>query len=103
RLRRDLARRLGLVLPPVQPGAVWVHASSVGEVAAADALLARWSGPALITTDTDTGWRAARSAPATVLPIDHPWFLAPLWAEARPRAVVFVEDAVWPQLARRAR
>jgi tetraacyldisaccharide-1-P 4'-kinase/3-deoxy-D-manno-octulosonic-acid transferase len=103
RLRRDLRGRLGLDVPPVQPGAVWVHASSVGEVGAADALLERWWGPALLTTDSDSGLRAARFSPAAVVPIDHPLFLAPLWAEARPRAVVFVEDALWPHLALRAR
>ncbi|MBT3223312.1 MAG: tetraacyldisaccharide 4'-kinase, partial [Proteobacteria bacterium] len=35
-------------------------------------------------------------------PVDHKWFLAPLWAEARPRAVLFVEGCWWPQLARLA-
>ncbi len=103
RLRRDRASRLGLAVPPVQPGAIWIHASSVGEVASAEALLAELPPPALLTTDTDTGARAARFRPAAVLPIDHPLSLAPLWSEARPRAVVFVEDALWPHLALRAR
>jgi 3-deoxy-D-manno-octulosonic-acid transferase len=103
RLRRDRASRLGLVVPPVQPGAIWVHASSVGEVACAETLLAELPAPALLTTDTDTGARAARFRPTAVLPIDHPLSLAPLWAEARPRAILFVEDALWPHLALRAR
>lgn len=113
RTRRDLAERLGLEVAPVQPGALWLHAASVGEGRAALALARAWSGPVVITTDTDTGVRAVRErlaagggdarVVAQVRPIDHPWTLAPLWSDARPVAVAFVEGAWWPGLAAVAR
>ena len=107
RLRVDWRARLGLSVPPVQPGAVWLHGSSLGEQAAVQALAAAMEGPLLLTADTDTGAESARRfaahhpdrAAGGVRPVDHPWTLAPLWAEARPRAVVFVEGAWWPGLA----
>jgi 3-deoxy-D-manno-octulosonic-acid transferase len=110
RWRSGWAHRWGLVLPPVSPGAVWVHASSVGEVTAAAALVRRLAPPVLLTADTDTGVaRAAellRDVPGVAVapkPVDHPWTLAPLWAEARPRALVFVEGTWWRSLALLAR
>lgn len=111
RLRGDARERLGLAVPPAPFGAVWVHAASVGEVGAAEALLAHLPGPVLLTADTDTGVGRARAVAtasggrvvAGARPVDHPWTLAPLWAEARPRAVVFVEGTYWPQLAALAR
>lgn len=105
RTRRDLAARLGLRVPPVQPGALWLHAASVGELAAVEALLPHLPPPLLVTCDTDTGARAARRlpVPSGVMPLDHPWCAAPLFAEARPRGLVFVESAFWPALAATAR
>ncbi|TVQ90018.1 MAG: hypothetical protein EA397_13755 [Deltaproteobacteria bacterium] len=106
RLRADMGERWGLSSAPCLPGSIWIVASSVGEVAAAEALLPHLQGPVLLSADTDTGAQAARRAVrpyplavATARPVDHPWTLAPLWAEARPRAVVFVEGAWWPSLA----
>lgn len=107
RLRSDLRERWGLELPPAQVGCAWIHASSVGEVGAAEALIARLQGPVLLTADTDTGAARAREVAATwgtrvaagARPVDHPFTLAPLWAEARPRVLIFVEGTWWPQLA----
>ena len=106
RWRKDARERLGLAVPPVQPGAIWVHASSVGEVAAALGVVAHLPDPVLLTATSDTGAAAARAAltsrpgaAAGALPADHPWALSPLWSEARPRALVFVESAWWPGLA----
>lgn len=111
RQRRDFAERVGLATAPVQPGCTWVHASSLGEVAAAASLIEALAGPVLLTTDTDTGAAAARALTAgtrgrvvaQALPVDHALTLAPLWAEARPRAVVFLEGTYWPGLAALAR
>jgi 3-deoxy-D-manno-octulosonic-acid transferase len=110
RWRRGWAHRWGLRLPLVSPGAIWVHAASVGEVTAAAALVRRLSPPVLLTADTDTGVARAeqllRDLPGVAVgpkPVDHPWTLAPLWAEARPRALVFVEGTWWRSLARLAR
>lgn len=107
RWRADAAERLGWRVAPVAPGCIWVHGASVGEIAAAEALVAHLPGPILLTADTDTGAVAARLAAsraggrvvAQVKPIDHPATVAPLWAEARPRAVVFIEGTWWPVLA----
>lgn len=110
RLRRDWAERWGLRVTTVQPGAIWLHGASVGEVGAAEALLGHLPRPVLITADTDTGAARARAialrhagVAAGVRPVDHAVALAPLWAEARPRAVVFLEGTFWPGLAWRAR
>ncbi|MEQ1572511.1 MAG: tetraacyldisaccharide 4'-kinase, partial [Myxococcota bacterium] len=110
RWRRDRAERLGWRTPLAQPGSVWVHASSVGEVGAAWALIEQLPDPIVFTADTDTGAARARALAAArpgvaagCKPVDHPLTLAPLWAEARPRLVVFVEGTFWPSLAWRAR
>lgn len=105
RLRADLRERWGLRTPPVLPGSIWLHAASVGEVGAASALLPHLEGPVLLTADTDTGARRARSLWPTsgVRPVDHPLTLAPLWSDARPRLIAFVEGTWWPALARMAR
>ncbi|MEN0065077.1 MAG: tetraacyldisaccharide 4'-kinase [Myxococcota bacterium] len=109
RLRADLAERLGVAVAPVQPGSIWIHGASVGEMRVVEGLLSSLPRPVLITTDTDTGRRtAARLALrfsgvyASACPLDHLLALAPLWAEARPRLLCFVEGTFWPGLARRA-
>ncbi|MBN2799061.1 MAG: tetraacyldisaccharide 4'-kinase [Deltaproteobacteria bacterium] len=108
RLRGDWRERWGLSVAQVAPGVIWVHAASLGEVGAAEALVRALPGEVLLTVDTDTGAALARRLFAgsrvavAVRPVDHPWTLAPLWAQARPRALVFVENTWWPQLARRA-
>jgi len=109
-MRDDWRARWGVDLPAVSPGVVWIAASSVGEVGAAEALAAEVPGRVLITADTDTGTRVAQQVAqrsggrivAAARPVDHPWILAPLWAEALPCALAFVEGCWWPQLARLA-
>lgn len=108
RVRGEIRGRFALEVPPVTPGCVWIHGSSVGEVSAAEALAVALGGPVLITADTDTGVARARKIHRKgivggVRPVDHPWMIAPLWADARPRALVFVEGTWFPQLAQRAR
>lgn len=102
RLRADAAARLCLRLPPVGPGVIWLHAASAGELRGALALARRLPGEVLLTVDSDAGLALGRGAAGVTvwpLPLDHPVTLGPLWARARPRAVVFVEGAFWPQLA----
>lgn len=98
RWRGDLRGRLGLRVPAVEPGSLWVHAASLGEQVVARRIV-RILPPAFSTADTLAGLVHADGA----RPLDHPWTLAPLWAEARPRAVVFVEGSWWPGLVRLAR
>lgn len=109
RLRGDLATRFGAATIAAEVGSVWIVAASVGEVGVAAALLPHLDGPVFLTADTDTGvdaaLRAAAPYPRVVAqarPVDHPWTLAPAWAEARPSAVVLVEGAWWPALVGRA-
>ncbi len=101
-----LRERLGASLPAVAPGAVWIHAASLGEVAAAEGLIAHLDGPVLLTVDSPVGLERARAIArerpgmaAAILPLDHPWTLAPLWADVRPRALILIEGAWWPVLA----
>lgn len=97
----DLRERWGFDVPPVQPGATWIVASSAGEARAGAALAAGLAPePVLLTADTDQGAAVARGLVAVAgrKPVDHAFTLAPLWAEARPRRVVWVEGAYWPAL-----
>jgi len=92
-------------LIPAPMGAVWIHAASVGEVAAAEVLWRALPGPRFVTTDTATGLRRARAFTSLSMerPVDLPGAVAPFLAQARPRALVFVEGTWWPWLAHRAR
>lgn len=110
RLRVDLRERWGLSAPLAQPGSIWIHGASVGEIRAAARLLPHLPRPILLTADTDTGAQEARriaggriGVTAQIRPVDHGLVLAALWAEARPRIVIFIEGTFWPSLAWRAR
>lgn len=110
RLRVDLRERWGQAPPLAQPGSIWIHGASVGEIQAAARLLPLLPRPILLTADTDTGAQLARriageaiGVTAQIRPVDHGLVLAALWAEARPRIVIFVEGTFWPSLAWRAR
>lgn len=94
----NLRGRLGGTIPPVQPGSVWIHGASLGEVRIGRRLADHLPN-AFVTADTDAGCTLADSP----RPWDHPWSLAPLWSEARPRLLVFVEGSWWPALATMAR
>lgn len=91
------AERLGL-RANVQPGSVWIHGASLGEAAVGQQIAASMR-PAFVTTDTTSG----RTVASTLRPLDHPWTLAPVWAEARPRLLLWIESSWWPALGRLAR
>ncbi len=94
-------QRLGLQCPVAQPGSVWIHGASLGECR-----LARRLGSALndrgvdafVTADTSAG----RLLADAYRPVDHPSALAAAFAEVRPQALVFIENAWYPALAARA-
>ncbi|MCB9794168.1 MAG: tetraacyldisaccharide 4'-kinase [Alphaproteobacteria bacterium] len=103
RTRGAWAERWGLSLPAVEPGAILVHASSVGEGRAAEALLSALNRQAppgqvfLRTAWTDTGLAQARGHDALcAAPVDAPWLLARWLDRVRPRALVLVEAELWP-------
>lgn len=94
------------------PGAVWIHAVSLGETRAAqalvDALRAERPGlRVLLTNGTATGraagaaWLRAGDA-QTWLPYDTPGATRRFFAHWRPAAGVLMETEVWPQLMRAA-
>ncbi len=111
RYRRGMGERFGEVpddVDSVGPGAIWIHAVSVGEVHAAKGLIAhlgqlRPDVPVVLSTTTDTGQAMAAGAGAAACfycPFDLPWAVAPFLDALRPRAVVLIETEIWPNLLR---
>jgi len=109
---RALGDRLGR-LPPADRAALasapalWVHAASVGELAAVRPLLgplrARFPGRLLlVSTTTRTGLEQARALPeahvATLLPLDARGPVAALLAAMRLEGFLFTETEIWPTL-----
>lgn len=115
---RYLRERLGLHRTTVPPGALWVHAASVGEVNTVAPLIAalREREPAravLLTTVTPTGAQAvvrhfgARSPADAVpisgvvhayLPLDWPGAVRRFLTRTRPACALIMETEIWPQL-----
>ena len=110
RYTRHLSERFGVVPAPL-PGAVWIHAVSLGEfrsaVPLAQALLAR--GEAVhITCLTPAGRAeaettlateiAAGRAVVTWLPLDMGWTCRRFLRAARPKAGLLMEMEFWPRL-----
>jgi len=110
--RRHLGERLGFVAPQA-PGAVWLHAVSLGETRAASALVTalreRLPGVRLLLTHgTATGREAGRALlregdTQAWLPLDTPGAVRRFLARAQPAVGVLMETEVWPQLLEGAR
>ncbi len=109
-----LGGRLGRAAGPAPaPGALWLHAVSVGEVGVA-ATLARALPPELpllVTTVTPTGQERARAAFAgragrvdvAYLPFELGFAVGAFLRRHRPRALVLIEGDYWPLVLREAR
>jgi 3-deoxy-D-manno-octulosonic-acid transferase len=109
-----LPGRLGRATGPAgAPGALWLHAVSVGEVGVA-ATLARAlppDVPLLVTTVTPTGQERARAefsgragrAEVAYLPFDLGFAVRRFFRRHQPAALVLVEGDYWPLLLREAR
>ena len=100
--REGFGQRLG-VGGPWKPGAVWVHAASVGEAFAAARLfppLEMRGFPVCASATTPAGRELLESAHAEraprFAPLDHPWCAAAALERAVPRALVLVETELWP-------
>jgi 3-deoxy-D-manno-octulosonic-acid transferase len=111
--RRHWRERLALAGPQAEAGAVWIHAVSLGETRAADALLhaLREIEPGLrllLTHGTATGRKAGklllREGDTQVwLPYDTPGAVRRFLRRHRPRVGVLMETEVWPNLLHAAR
>ncbi|MEA2600500.1 MAG: 3-deoxy-D-manno-octulosonic-acid transferase [Acidobacteriota bacterium] len=108
-----LGRAAGPAEAPATPGALWLHAVSVGEVGVA-ATLARAlppEVPLLVTTITPTGQERARAefsgragrAEVAYLPFDLGFAVRRFFRRHQPAALVLVEGDYWPLLLREAR
>jgi 3-deoxy-D-manno-octulosonic-acid transferase len=85
------------------PGAIWVHAASVGEITAAARLIDRLletGYPVVVSTTTSTGLdvmrRARPDVPCQLAPLDHPWCVDAALSRVAPAALVMIETELWP-------
>lgn len=111
RYRSITLARLGLgsawLKTPPQPGGIWLHALSVGEVRSALPLLRRLGRqfpdkPLIFSVATAQGMVMAEEQlagePVTLLirPIDVPWAVDRLVAAIRPSLFCLIEGDIWP-------
>jgi 3-deoxy-D-manno-octulosonic-acid transferase len=109
RTLKGLPERFGWTGDWPAPGALWVHAASVGEVRAAEPFLravpGRFPGiPRLLTTTTLNGKelaiRLGVAETVRLAPIDRPGTVRRVLKRVRPRAVVLIETELWPHWLR---
>lgn len=109
--RAGVGERLGLVPERIrkvaQPGAIWVHAVSVGEVLAVTNLIRelRQANPdrqVFVSTTTQTGQYLARGRfgedKAFFLPLDSGISIRPYLRALQPSLLVLAETEFWPNL-----
>lgn len=106
--RRHWRQRFGFGSPNAVKDVIWVHAVSVGEVRAAQALiqslLSDATGrPILMTTTTPTGRDTAQrlfgqTVSYRYLPYDLPASVRRFLKSVRPAAAVIMETEIWPNL-----
>jgi 3-deoxy-D-manno-octulosonic-acid transferase len=107
-LRERWAERRGVLPFAVQPGGLWLHTVSAGETIAAvpliRALHARHPAlPLLVTTMTHTGSERVQALLGdrvrhVYLPWDAPRAVARFLDAVQPRAAVFFETELWPNV-----
>jgi 3-deoxy-D-manno-octulosonic-acid transferase len=112
----NLGERLGLSapglskLPADRPGAIWIHAVSVGEALAGVALAKRLKvahpdRPLIISTTTITGQALAKErfpfADAIIyFPFDWTFCVRKMLALVKPTIVIVLETEIWPNFLR---
>ena len=110
--RPPWSERFARALPAVEPGGVWIHAVSVGEVEVARRLIAEldragFSGPVTVTATTATGLDLARKnlskrAAIVPTPLDLVGPVARVFEAVKPSVLVLVETELWPEMLYRA-
>lgn len=106
--RRRIAERFGFVAPLARPGAIWVHAVSVGETRASAPLVralmqAHPTRRVLITTMTPTGSDQVRAlfgdqVDHCYVPYDLPTAVRRFLTRTRPVCALIMETELWPNL-----
>lgn len=100
---REWSERMG-VLPEQTGASIWVHAASVGEVAAVAPLvrsLAREAASVVMTVVTPTGHRFATGlfqddVPVVFAPLDFVPSVRRVLSTMRPRLLLLTETELWP-------
>lgn len=112
--RQRLSERLGYIEPrPESMGGLWLHAASVGEVQAAQPLIAQllnqWPESALtVSTQTPTGAAALQAhwgnrVRHVYAPLDNPISSGRFLDRLQPRLLILVEREIWPEWLRQCR
>jgi 3-deoxy-D-manno-octulosonic-acid transferase len=106
--RRHLGERWGAVPVDIAPGAIWIHAVSVGETRAAAILIKALHrlDPAiriLLTHMTPTGRATGEelfgeTVTRAWLPYDYPFAVRRFLDRTRPRLGLLLETEIWPNL-----
>ncbi len=106
RYRENIGERLGRFSGPRTRGSIWLHAVSVGEMRAAQPLVAalrqRWPAtPLLLTCMTPTGRETATQlygdfATVSYLPYDFGLLVRRLITHFSPRCLIVMETEIWP-------
>src|SRR6267143_3878722 len=115
----NLGQRLGFSFPSLanlpadHPGAIWLHAVSVGEALSGVTLARRLKTahpdrPLIISTTTITGQALARErmpfADAVIyFPLDWTFCIRRAMNAARPSLVLILETEIWPNFLHEAR
>lgn len=105
--RHRLGDRLGFV-QRCSPGAIWIHAASVGESGVAVSLekIVERIAPErdiLLSATTRTGLRRllkmqGPNCSVCALPADFPLFVSIAMSRVKPSAIIIVETELWPNL-----
>jgi tetraacyldisaccharide 4'-kinase len=117
RYSRGLCERLGGApqsYQPTPPGAIWLHAVSVGEVISAAALLREIrdhspSIPLYVSVTTVAGREIAEERLRGLVdgifhaPVDYAFAVRPVFARVRPALLVILETEIWPVVYREAK
>ena len=114
---RSVAERLGFsasYLHQTQPGAIWLHAVSVGEVISAVELVRQlkksfpWE-PIFVSVTTPTGRTIAEDRLTGIAdgvffaPLDLPWSVRLCFKKIHPKLLIVLEAELWPNLFREAK